>query len=215
MRAYRALCFLFLFHHQSVYDFFSSSMFLFCPYLFFRCVLDTAAWDGLSEVCVSEKRLHRPPRRSSDKCYSSALVAAIYYFLWPRHPKPGESPVGHRQHLGGRVRHQPVHSAWHLWWWWVCLFWCNQKTQLTCHDEWIHALEICDSSSSSLFMSVPFTRGRFSRGKLEFLPERCAHSWLLWKPLVPPVLAKQEPRQDTQHPGHSRTHSATWIYSTV
>lgn len=130
MRAYTAFC-TFSFSSSSRQHFFSSWLSLFfipiCPHLFLRCVLDTAAWDGLSEVCVSEERLHRPPRGSSDECYSSALVATIHHFLWPRHPQPGESSVGYRQHLGGGFRHQPIHSAWHLRWWWACLCRCDHS----------------------------------------------------------------------------------------
>lgn len=76
------------------------------------------------------------------------------------------------------------------------------------------AKEELDSSSYLPFFMPP-NRGCFSRGELELLPQRRAHRWLLRKPFVPPVLAKQKPRQHTQHPGNPGAHSAAWIYLTI
>ena len=58
-------------------------------------------------------------------------------------------------------------------------------------------------------------RGRVSRGELELLPQRCAYRRLLWEPVLPPVLAQQEPGPHAQHPGHAGAHRSARIHPAV
>lgn len=93
------------------------SMFLYC---FRRRVVDAAARDGLPQVRVREEGLHRPARGCAHQRHPPALVAALHRLLGPGQPQPGESPVGHRQHPGRGLGHQPVHPARQLRRWSVC-----------------------------------------------------------------------------------------------
>jgi len=79
-----------------------------------RRVLVPAARDGLPEVRVGEEGLHRAAAGLPDQRHAAALVAALHRVLRPGLAQPGAGPVGHRQHPGGGVRHQPVHAAGHL-----------------------------------------------------------------------------------------------------
>lgn len=85
--------------------------------------MDAAARDGLPEVCVSEAGLHHLAGGSSHQRHPPALVAAIHRLLWPGQPQPGEGAVGHRQHPGRGLGHQPVHPARQLRRWSVCFLW--------------------------------------------------------------------------------------------
>jgi len=61
----------------------------------------------------------------------------------------------------------------------------------------------------------PVPRGRVSRGELELLPQRRAHRRLLREPVLPPVLAQQEPGPHAQHPGHARAHRPARVHPPV
>lgn len=52
------------------------------------------------------------------------MVAAFHHLFRLSNTKSGKSSVGNRQHLGWRIRHQPIHIAGHLWWWsvWMCWY---------------------------------------------------------------------------------------------
>lgn len=99
-----------------------------------RCVLDVAPWDGLSEVHISEERLHRAAGDSADQRHPPAMVAAVLAAVGPGPVECGARSVGFRQHPRGRLWHQPQHPPGHLWWRWV-----------TCHSTIISVTAISGS----------------------------------------------------------------------
>ncbi len=87
-----------------------------------RCILDVAPWDGLSEVHISEERLHRVAGDSADQRHPPAMVAAVLAAVGPGPFECGACSVGFRQHPRGRLWHQPQHPPGHLRWRWVTCY---------------------------------------------------------------------------------------------